>query len=343
MPWTLSRPPAGIIALAALYVLAALAPALAPYDPDEQHRTMSLVPPTPLHFVDGERGWPVRPFVLVDPPSEGSGERNLRPPPVATVHFWIARTNDGPNGVPDTHTRIFGVHPPAHLFLLGTDRYGRDQFSRLLAGARVSLGAGLLAASLSMILGLLLGGIAGLAGGWTDRVLMRGVELFLAVPWLYLLLAVRAALPLDMAPSRAFFVLVGVIGVAGWARPARLVRGMVLSGRERGYVEAARVCGASEWYVLWRHILPQTLAIVVTQATLLAPQFALAEMTLSFFGLGLSEPLASWGNLLADLTRDHLLEPSWYAAAPVAAVVAVFIVHQWAADAVTERTVQVGS
>lgn len=322
-----ARVPISVIALLTLLVVAACAPVVVPYDPDEQHRDAPFAPPTRVHVVDRAGRWHLRPFV------EGG----------VPIRFWVTAATEGLNGLRVTNQRLFGVDEPGRLFLLGTDRYGRDRFSRLLAGARTSLGAGLLAASLSTGLGLLLGGAAGAAGGWLDRLVMRAVEIFIAVPWLYLLLAVRAALPLDVPPGRAFLLLVGVIGVAGWARPARLVRGLVLSGRERGYVEAARACGASNWYVLCHHILPQTLALVATQAAILAPQFTLAEMTLSFFGLGLAEPLASWGTLLADLSRDHLVQPSWYAAAPVAAVVGVFVLYHRVADAVTARSVQVAS
>lgn len=323
------RLPRGIAALAALYVLAAVAPAAAPYEADQQHRDAPWAPPTRPHFIDAGGGWHARPFVETVGPDGTSTSVPIR--------FWVATTTEGLNGLPVSRTRLFGVEPPARLFLLGTDRYGRDRLSRLLSGARISIFAGLVAASLSIGLGAVLGGVSGAAGGWTDACVMRAVDVFAAVPWLYLLLGVRAALPLEMAPLRAFGLLVCVIGLAGWARPARLVRGVVLSARERGYVEAARACGAGRWHVLWRHLLPQALAVAATQAAILAPQFTLAEMTLSFFGLGLAEPLASWGTLLADLSRDHVLHPSWYAAAPLVAVVMVFVVYYRATDALVAR------
>lgn len=324
------------IALLVLLVIVVAAPVLAPYDPDAQHRDAPFAPPTAVHLFVPGRWVPTRPFVDI---ARDAAERQV--PAHAPIVLWHRETVDGMNGVTATRTRLFGVDPPAYLFLLGSDRYGRDRLSRLLVGARISLGGGLLAAAVSVGLGLLLGGVAGFRGGVADRTLVRVAALFLAVPWLYLLLALRAALPLDLPPTRTLLLLAATIGLAGWARPALLVRAVVLSGRSRGYVEAARSSGASEWFVLRRHILPQALIVVVTQAAMLAPQFALAEMTLSFLGLGVNEPLASWGTLLADVSRDHLLEPSWYVLAPVMVVIAVFILFQRAADAVIERASEV--
>ena len=196
-------------------------------------------------------------------------------------------------------------HAPGVLFLWGSDGYGRDVFSRVLYGGRISLLTGLVAAFLSLSLGLLWGTLAGFHGGWVDRLLMRGAELFLALPWLYLLLAVRAFLPLHISPTQAFFLLVAIIGTVGWVRPARMVRGVVLSARERGFVLAARGFGASPWYLIRRHILPLTWSVVLTQATILIPQYIVAEVTLSFLGLGVGEPVPSWGNMLAEARQYH--------------------------------------
>lgn len=321
--------------LCTLYVVVSVAPLLAPYDPEVQHRDAPLAPPTSIHvFVD--HTWTLtRPYVRSDagletPIGTVRGASSRFP-----IRLWATVESEGLNGLRVRRTHLFGVDEPGRLFLLGTDRHGRDRFSRLLTGARVSLGGGLLAAALAVALGLLLGGFAGARGGVADRSMMRAAEVFLAVPWLYLLLAIRAALPLDLSPSRALLALGVTIGLAGWARPAMLVRGVVLGGRSRVYVEAARSLGASEWFVFRRHVLPQASHVAVTQAAILAPQFTLAEMTLSFFGLGVTEPAASWGTLLAEISREHLLQPTWYALAPLVAVVAVFVLYQRVADTLT--------
>lgn len=195
---------------------------------------------------------------------------------------------------------LFHVKQPDLTFPLGTDAYGRDVLSRLLYGGRVSLATGLLATVVSLGMGLILGTLAGFYGGWVDALVMRTSDLFLALPWLYLLLAVRAALPLYISPLQAFFLLVGILGSVGWVRPARVIRGVVLSARERGFVQAARGFGGSGIYLIRRHVLPLTYATVITQATVLAPQYLVAEVTLSFLGLGIGEPVPSWGNMLAE-------------------------------------------
>lgn len=214
------------------------------------------------------------------------------------------------------HTHLFGVDKPASIHLLGTDEFGRDQLSRLLWGGQISLATGWLAAFLSLSVGLVLGLLAGFFGGWRDAVVMRGAELFLALPWLYLLLAVRAFLPLSLSPHATAVVLIAVIGTVGWARPARLVRGVTLSAKERDFVYAARGFGASSWHLMTRHCLPETYSVLSTQLALLVPQYILAEVTLSFVGLGVSEPAASWGNLLAPLRQVSLLASSWWLALP---------------------------
>jgi peptide/nickel transport system permease protein len=156
---------------------------------------------------------------------------------------------------------------------------------------------------------------------------MRIAELFLALPWLYLLFAVRAFLPLAVSPLQAFFVIIAVIGAVGWVRPSRLVRGIVLSAKERDFVRAARGFGASDVYVLTHHVLPQTYGVVLTQAAMLVPQYVLAEMTLSFLGLGVPEPAASWGNLLSSLQQYSVLVSYWWMYAPAVAMIPFFIAY----------------
>ena len=218
------------------------------------------------------------------------------------------------------------------------DAYGRDQLSRILYGGQVSLLAGLLGAGVTLFLGALIGMAAGYFGGWRDDLLMRVAELFLALPWLYLLFALRAFLPLAVSPLEAFLLVVVVIGMVGWARPARLVRGVVLSAKERDYVRAARGFGASDFYLLRRHILPETTSVLLTQAAILVPQFVLAEMTLSFLGLGVPEPMSSWGNLLASLQQYSVLVSYWWMYLPALAMVPFFLGYLGLASALQQRT-----
>jgi peptide/nickel transport system permease protein len=221
---------------------------------------------------------------------------------------------------------LFGVEGE-RICLLGSDSYGRDQLSRFLYGGQVSLFAGLLGAGITLILGLCVGAVAGYFGGWRDDLLMRLAELFLALPWLYLLFALRAFLPLAVSPLQAFFLIIAVLGAVGWARPARLVRGVVLSAKERDFVRAARGFGATSGYLLRRHILPEASSVLLTQAGILVPQFVLAEMTLSFLGLGVPEPVPSWGNLLSSLQQYSVLVSYWWMYFPALMMVPFFLVY----------------
>jgi peptide/nickel transport system permease protein len=211
---------------------------------------------------------------------------------------------------------LFSVDAPARLALFGTD--GCAMSSRVLHGngwSPRSCSDHLRAARRSD-----LGTLAGFFGGVVDRVLMRAADVFMALPWIYLLFAVRAALPLRIDTRATFLMLVAVLGVVGWARPVRMIRGIVLSARERTYVRAADGFGASAPYLLWRHILPHTYGLVLTQASVLIPQYLLAEVALSFLGLGIGEPTASWGGMLGTLQQYHVLTSYWWMLAPAVAL-----------------------
>jgi len=291
--------------LIVLHVTILLAGFLAPYDPAMQNRTSPLLPPIGVHFVDTLGVFHLRPLV-----------RSAGRTPDYPLRFFVSGSTYRFLGLWTFRTHLFGVEEPGRLFLLGTDEFGRDQFSRILWGGQVSLLIGWLATLLALGIGLALGSVAGFFGGWPDAAIMRGAELFLALPWLYLLLAVRAFLPLSLPPHATAMILTVIIGIVGWARPARLVRGIVLSARERDYVSAARGFGASSWHLLRRHCLPETYTVLATQATLLIPQFMLAEVALSFIGLGVGEPAPSWGNLLAPLRQIPILASAWWMMAP---------------------------
>jgi peptide/nickel transport system permease protein len=325
--------------LAALHGAVLAAGFLAPYDPAEQNRTLPFVPPTRLHFVDAEGRLSLRPFVyaMVERGAQlgvYDEDRRQRYP----LRFLVEGSPYRLAGVLPARRHLFGVDQPARLFLLGSDGLGRDQLSRLLHGGRISLFAGLLAASLSLGAGFLLGTLAGYYGRWVDAAVMRGAELFLALPWLYLLFAVRAFLPLHVHPGQAFLLLVALIGLVDWARPARLVRGVVLSARERDFVLAARGFGAGDAYLIRRHVAPQALGVLLTQAALLIPQYILAEVSLSFLGLGVAEPVPSWGNMLAALREYHVLASYGWMWLPGVALVPVFLAYHAVADALHART-----
>jgi peptide/nickel transport system permease protein len=324
--------------LLGIYGATALAGFLAPYDPVEQNRRLPFAPPVRLHVVDESGRFHLRPFIYPLVPRPGSADaydedRARRYP----IELFVTGAPHRIAGVVPSDRHLFGVDAPARLFVMGSDEYGRDVFSRLIHGARISLVGGLLAACAAVGLGMLAGGVAGFYGGVSDAILMRLAELVMAVPWLYLLLAVRASLPLHLEPSAAFVLLVLVVGLVGWARPARLVRAVVLSARTRDYVVAARSSGASDLHVLWRHVLPEAAGVALTQLALLVPQCILAEVTLSFFGLGVSEPVPSWGNMLASVQRYHVLASYWWMFLPGVALIPVFLLYYAVTDALHQR------
>lgn len=314
--------------LVGVHVAALVAPWLAPYDPTAQYRDHALAPPTLPRLVDSEGAWHL-PFVhpLVADEDE-YGVYRVDRDRIAPLGLFVRDETD--------RLRLFGVRGGEDLgddlsrdrvFLLGTDAFGRDVFSRLLYGARLSLFTGLAAALAAVALGLLLGGLAGAFGGATDALVMRLVELGMALPWLYLLLAVRAVLPLRIDPQKVFVLLLLLVGVLAWPRPARLVRGVVLAEREAPYVLASRGFGVGELTILRRHLLPAAWSVARVQCLLLVPQCIVAEVTLSFFGLGVVEPAPSLGNLLAPLQNLGVSSGRPWLLAPAALLALVVLAY----------------
>jgi peptide/nickel transport system permease protein len=318
-----------IVLLAALHGVILFAGFFAPYDSKEQNRNFPYAPPTRLHFT-GKSGFHLRPFVYaVLSDSEGFRDDRSQEYP---VRFFV-RESLYSLGIFKSDLHLFGVDNPARIMLFGTDAFGRDELSRLLFGGQISLAAGLVATLITLAMAAVVGTVSGFYGGWIDESLMGVSELFLSLPWLYFLLGIRAFLPLHVSPVGTFLLLIGVIGAIGWARPARLVRGVVLSARTRNHVLAARGFGGSDLYLLRRHILPETFGVLLTQAALLVPLYVSAEATLSFFGLGVSEPVPSWGNMLAALQHYSVLVSYGWLLAPAAALVVTSVIYRMLADA----------
>ena len=324
--------------LAVLLLVVIFAGFFAPYSYDTQDRDHPYARPSRVHFVDGQGKWHIRPFVFATKNREGSlTEYQEDLSRIYPVRLFVAGDSYKVLGIFRGHTHLFGVAAPACIFLLGADGFGRDQFSRMLYGGQVSLFAGILAAVFSAAAGLFLGMVAGMFGRPLDDIIMRVGEIFIALPWLYLLISVRAFLPLQMSAVAAFTVVVMVIGLVGWGRPARLVRGIVLSARERNFVLAARGFGAGKFYLMRRHILPAAMGVVLTQMALLVPLFMMAEVTLSYLGLGVGEPFPSWGNMLANAQQFHVISSYWWMLLPGLAPAPVFLACQALADVFQEK------
>jgi peptide/nickel transport system permease protein len=323
--------------LAPIHIVILGAAFFSPYDPGLQNRELPFVPPMRLHWISHGR-FHIRPFVY--PYLAVPGRFAVYTPDTkraAPVYFFVRSTGPRFSGGLHFPWRLFGAHGGTRIFLLGSDEYGRDQLSRILYGAQISLLAGLAAAMLSVGLGLLLGSVSGFYGGLADGGIMRLAELFLALPWLYLLFALRAFLPLDTPPQESFLLVIAAIGFIGWARPARLIRGAVLSAKERNFVLAARGFGASDMYLLRRHVLPQTFGIALTQAGLLIPQYILAEVALSYLGLGMGDTAPSLGNMLAQLQVPGVMSSYWWMLLPAAALIPLLAGYYSLAAALHER------
>ena len=333
--------------LGAFLILALGADFFAPYGESEQYRAYFYAPPTPVHFFDRQGVFHRRPFVYrMERITEDGTVRYVENTEMAfPIQFGVRGRPYRLVGLIPWDRHLLGVPEPAHLFLLGCDELGRDVFSRLLFGAQVSLALGLLVTALSVPLGVAVGSLAGYYGGrWVDTVLMRLTDLFLALPGLYLVLALRSAFPLEFSAAspealktRLFFMLALILSFLGWSSMARPVRGLVLSLRERDFITAARALGASDGRILAVHVLPNLSGFVLVQATLAIPAYLLAEIALSYLGLGIPEPYASWGRMLAGLQHGLDATGRWWMWSPAAAVFLVVLAFNQLGDALSPR------
>jgi peptide/nickel transport system permease protein len=213
----------------------------------------------------------------------------------------------------------------APFLLLGADSYGRDVFSRLLHGARISLGLSFLAAAGATILGALLGGVAGYAGGLLDDLMMRGSDFVLVLPAMYVALALRSALKLVLPPFEVFALLTGIFAIVGAPFIARGVRAIVRSEKQLDYSAAAVSLGASHLRLLLRHLLPAARGFIAVEITMLIPSFIVAEATLSYVGLGFPDPIASWGTMLHDASTVRAFADFPWLLSPAAAMFMVVL------------------
>lgn len=306
--------------LAAIALAGAAAPMLAPHDPGRQFRDFVNAPPMWPRVVGNDGRWHA-PFVY---PLRLEDRLNGRYAEVRTERMALRMFNDG--------VIVAADETSSPWLLLGSDPLGRDVFARLLLGARLSLGVSIGASILALLLGTLIGGVAGYAGGRTDAFLMRVADFVLVLPAIYVVLALRAAMPLVLSTAQVFSTLVVVFALAGWPYAARGVRAIVAAERRKEYAEAARAIGAGPWRILVLHILPAARGFLLVQATLLLPAFILAEATLSFVGVGFLEPTPSWGLMLQDAARISALSQAPWLMAPAGAIVLTILgVHLAAA------------
>jgi peptide/nickel transport system permease protein len=299
---------AGAVILLLMYGAALFADFLAPYAMAQQDLDFGYHPPTPIHWMAAGRF--VGPYVYATEQVDVGRSRYETHKDVRYPVRFFAQGNGTYRvlGLIPSRMHFLGVDKPAHLYLFGSDKFGRDVWSRLLFGSRVSLTIGLLGIAITFTIGTLVGGLSGYIGKGFDLVVMRVTELIMSIPALYLILALRAAFPMNVPSDRMYMIIVLILAFIGWASLARVVRGMVLSIREFEYVTAARALGAGTFRILTRHILPNTLSFLIVAATIAVPSYILGEVTLSFLGIGIQEPQASWGNMLTDAQSVRVLK-----------------------------------
>jgi peptide/nickel transport system permease protein len=322
-----------------LYLIALLAEFLAPYPLEHRDATYAFAPPQRIRVATPEGL--SRPFVYGlkggrDPITLRkiyAEDKSVRYPVRlfvrgAPYRFW---------GLIKTDLHLFGIGREGasrggSFYLLGADSLGRDMLSRIIYGARISLTVGMVGVILSFFLGVTMGAVSGFYGGWVDNIIQRAIEVLRSFPSIPLWMALSAALPQSWSPLQIYFGVTVVLSFLGWTGLARVVRGQVLSLREQDFATAALLSGASEWRIMWRHLLPSTSSHVIVSLTLAVPNMILAETALSFLGLGLRPPITSWGVLLKEASNVQAVAQQPWLLTPVIFVILTVLAFNFVGD-----------
>ena len=310
-----------LVVLGIIYFALFFADFIAPYTKDFSDRTMAYVPPSKIFTID-ENGKFSKPYTYNYKREFDSVDLKIIYSLDRSQKHYIKFFSQGQKykflGLIPMKRHLITTDENGRLYLLGTDINGRDVFSRILFGGRISMTIGFLALFVLFPIGLLYGGIAGYFGGKVDMLMMRFAEAVMSIPSFYLLIILASILPFGMTSVQRFMLIVVILALIGWAGFARVVRGMVLSIKNQEYVQAARSIGASRFRIIVKHILPQTTSFVIVAMTLSVPSYILSESGLSFLGLGIQQPDASWGNMLKEaqeytniIYRPWLLTPGF--------------------------------
>lgn len=321
-----------------LYGLALLCEFISPYGPEQRNARAINAPPMDIRFFDAEGGFHFRPFVYgydmtINPDTwmrEYVEDHSTRIP----IKFFAKGEPYELWGVLPAQRHLFSVEPggAGYIHWFGTDSLGRDMFTRILYGARVSLSIGLIGVGLTLFLGVLLGGFAGYLGGIVDSAVQRSIEVLQSIPTLPLWMALSAALPAAWSPITTYFGVTIILSLFGWTTLARQVRGRFLSMRDEDFVVAARLMGASNSRIVFRHMLPSFSSHIITTATLAVPAMILGETALSFLGIGLRSPVVSWGVLLQQAQNYQVIVMTPWLLLPGAFIVVTVIAFNLLGD-----------
>ncbi|AZN41445.1 ABC transporter permease [Paenibacillus albus] len=305
------------ILLILMYLIVMFCEFLSPNLAGTRFTTYKNAPPQKIHFVDSETGFQLRPFVYgmkesVDKETflrTFTEDKTQKYP----IRFFVAGESYKMWGFIPSNIHLFGLgDSKGALILMGTDQLGHDLFSRIIYGGRISLSFGLVGIALTLVIGLLLGGISGYLGGVSDTIIQRIIDFLICIPTIPLWMALSAAVPKDWTPTKIYFGLIIIFSIIGWTGLARVVRGKILSLREEDFTMAARLAGASDLRIIRKHLLPSFASFIIVNVTLSIPANILGETALSFLGIGLQAPVVSWGVLLQDSQNlDTLAHHPW--------------------------------
>jgi peptide/nickel transport system permease protein len=304
------------IVLVLFYVVVLVPDFFATQDPEATEAALAFIPTQGISFIDGSGLNPTVPALV--------GKRNpvtlrmewkIDESKKVPIHFFGPGYKYKVLGLFETNIHLIGTADPEStdkLFILGTDRLGRDQWSRMMFGTRTSMTVGLVAVALSVILGILLGGISGYFGGWSDMVIQRFIDILQSLPTIPIWLAMTAALPQNWRPEQVFFAITIILSLISWTTLAREVRGRFLSLREEDFVLAADLAGCSRLRIITRHMVPAFMSHIIATSTLAIPVMIISETSLSFLGLGIRPPAISWGVLLQEAqTIQTVAQAPW--------------------------------
>ncbi len=335
----------GLFVTVILYVIAIVPGFFAVNDPSQQNTRAAFHPPQALHFIDTseEGGWSIRPYihpyVLTRDPQTLAAVYKADDKRKVYLQMFGEGYEYSVLGLFTTNIHLFASNQERQpLFFFGADRLGRCVFSRIMVGTQISLSVGLVGVILALSIGIVLGGISGYYGGRIDFVIQRVIELVLSLPTIPIWLAASAAVPQNWPATLNYFMITLILSLTGWAQLARVVRGRFLSLRTEEFVTAARLDGASEGRIIFRHMLPSFASHIIASVSLAIPAMILAETSLSFLGLGLQPPTISWGVLLREAQNIRSIATAPWLFLPGAAVVIAVIALNFLGDGLRDAS-----